>query len=36
MDLTPRYGVNVMTALTVISEVGADMSRFEDEDHFAS
>ena len=36
VDLTSLDGVNVMTAFTVISEVGTDMSRFEDEDHFAS
>jgi transposase len=36
VDLTSIDGVNVMTAFTVISEVGTDMSRFEDEDHFAS
>ena len=36
VDLTSIDGVNVMTAFTVISEVGTDMSRFLDEDHFAS
>jgi transposase len=36
VDLTSIEGVNVMTACTVISEVGTDMSRFENEDHFAS
>jgi transposase len=36
VDLTSLDGVNVMTAFTVISEVGTDMSRFVDEDHFAS
>jgi hypothetical protein len=36
VDLTSIDGVNVMTAFTVISEVGTDMSRFEDENHFAS
>ena len=36
VDLTSIDGVNVMTAFTVISEVGTDMSRFENEDHFAS
>lgn len=36
VDLTSIDGVNVMTAFTVISEVGTDMSRFHDEDHFAS
>jgi transposase len=36
VDLTSIDGVNVMTAFTVISEVGTDLSRFENEDHFAS
>src|SRR3954451_6521249 len=36
VDLTSIDGVNVMTAFTVISEVGTDMSRFENEDHFTS
>jgi len=36
VDLTPIDGVNVITAFTVISEVGTDMSRFVDEDHFTS
>ena len=36
VDLTSIDGINVMTAITVISEVGTDMSRFADEDHFAS
>jgi transposase len=36
VDLTSIDGSNVMTAFTVISEGGTDMSRFEDEDHFAS
>ena len=36
VDLTSIDGVNVITAFTVISEVGTDMSRFENEDHFAS
>ena len=36
VDLTSIDGVNVMTAFTVISEVGTDLRRFEDEDHFAS
>ena len=36
VDLTSIDGINVMTAFTVISEVGTDMSRFQDEDHFAS
>jgi transposase len=36
VDLTSIDGISVMTAFTVISEVGTDMSRFEDEDHFTS
>ena len=36
VDLTSIDGINVMTAFTVISEVGTDMSRFADEDHFTS
>jgi transposase len=36
VDLTSIDGINIMTAFTVISEVGTDMSGFEDEDHFAS
>jgi transposase len=36
VDLTSIDGINIMTAFTVISEVGTDMSRFENEDHFAS
>jgi transposase len=36
VDLTPIDGINVMTAFTIISEVGTDMSRFQDEDHFTS
>ncbi len=36
VDLTSIDGINVMTAFTVISEVGTDMSRFQDEDHFTS
>jgi transposase len=36
VDLTSIDGVNVMTAFTVISEVGTDMSRFQDEGHFTS
>jgi hypothetical protein len=35
-DLSSIDGVNVMTAFTVISEVGTDMSRCQDENHFAS
>jgi hypothetical protein len=36
VDLTSIDGINVMTACTVISEVGTDMSRFQDEKHFTS
>ena len=36
VDLTSIDGINVMTAFTVISEVGTEMSRFKDEDHFTS
>jgi len=36
VDLTSIDGVSVMTAFTVISEIGTDMSRFQDEDHFTS
>ena len=36
VDLTTIDGINVMTAQTVLSEIGTDMSRFENEHHFAS
>jgi hypothetical protein len=36
VDLTSIDGINVMTAFTVISEVGTDLSGFKNEDHFAS
>jgi len=36
VDLTSIDGINIMTALTVISEVGTDLSRFPDENHFTS
>jgi hypothetical protein len=36
VNLTSIDGINVMTAFTVISEIGTDMSRFQDEDHFTS
>jgi transposase len=36
VDLTSIDGINVMTAFTVISEVGTDMSGFQNENHFAS
>ena len=35
-DLTQIDGINVMTAQTIIAEVGVDMSRFPSEAHFAS
>ena len=34
VDLSSLDGIHVMTAFTVISEVGTDMTRFKDEDHF--
>jgi transposase len=36
VDLTSIDGINVMTAFTVISEIGTDMSRFQDEHHLTS
>ena len=36
VDLTRIDGIDVTTALAVISETGADMSRFPSENHFAS
>lgn len=36
VDLTRIDGINVTTALTVISEVGVEMSRFPSDKHFAS
>ncbi len=36
VDLTRIDGVDVTTALAVISEVGVDMSRFKSDKHFAS
>jgi transposase len=35
-DLTEIDGVDVMTATTILSETGWDMSRWEDESHFVS
>lgn len=35
-DLTQIDGINIMTAQTIIAEVGVDMSRFPNEAHFAS
>lgn len=36
VDLTRIDGVDVTTAMTVISEIGTDLGRFPDGDHFAS
>ena len=36
VDLTSIDGIDVMTALTIVSEIGTNMSGFQDEDHFAS
>ena len=36
VDLTQIDGINVMTAQTLLSEVGLDMSRWKTEAHFAS
>lgn len=36
VDLTRINGIDVSTAMTIISEVGTDMSRFPSEKHFAS
>ena len=36
VDLTQIDGINAMTAQTLISEVGLDMSRWKTEAHFAS
>jgi transposase len=36
VDLTRIDGIDVTTALVVVSEVGADMSKFPDDKHFAS
>jgi hypothetical protein len=36
VDFTRIDGINVMTAQTIISEVGLDMSRWPSESHFAS
>src|SRR5882672_2700705 len=35
-DLTRIDGVDVMTAITILSEAGSDMSKWETEDHFVS
>ena len=36
VDLTRIDGINVTTALAVLSEIGADMSKFPSDKHFAS
>lgn len=36
VDLTSIDGIDVMTAQTIVSEVGTDLSAFPDEDHFVS
>ena len=36
VDLTTIEGIDIMTAQTIFSEIGADMSRFKDEQHFVS
>jgi len=36
VDLTTIDGIDVMTAQTILSEIGTDMSAFKTEDHFAS
>jgi transposase len=36
VDLTTIDGIDVMTAQTILAEVGPDLSAFPDEDHFAS
>ena len=35
-DLTQIDGIDVMTAMTVVSEVGCDMSKWKTENHFVS
>ena len=35
-DLTQIDGIDVMTATTILSEAGSDMSKWETEDHFVS
>ena len=36
VDLTAIEGIDVMTAQTILSEIGVDMSRWKDERHFVS
>ena len=35
-DLISIDGINIISAMTIVSEVGTDMHKFPDEDHFAS
>ena len=35
-DLTQIDGIDVMTAMTILSEAGWDMSKWKTEDHFVS
>jgi hypothetical protein len=36
VDLTQIHGIDVMAAMTVVSEVGCDMSKWKTENHFVS
>ena len=36
VDLTTIEGIDIMIAQTIFSEIGADVSRFKDEQHFVS
>ncbi len=36
VDLTSIDGIDVITAQTIVSEIGTDISKFKTEDHFAS
>lgn len=36
VDLTTIDGIDVMTAQTILAEIGPDLSAFQDENHFAS
>lgn len=36
VDLTSIDGINIISAMTIISEVGPDLHQFQDEDHFTS
>jgi hypothetical protein len=35
-DLTQIDGIDVLTATTILSETGSDMTRWQDENHFVS